>query len=399
MRVSVSDVLRWVLFSFAFLVLGSPAQAQSARKAAVLGVQSLDGDDALATQMTRALRRQAKELGEWQLVGTQQSLAQLSLMHGCAIEEGNACLREISKGLRARYVIHGQMVRSGEKYRVDLHLHDSRKGRRLKSVFEIFSGEGSALEDLSVRLLSGLAGKKSVLEVIASSSEVIVEVAGREETVEGGRGKIRNLNPGRYQVVIRAGGKKRTRWIDLKPDQTTRMEVSFGRVGDVEQGDDVGDEKTEAFPLQATIGGTLAVGGLVAIAFGFRSISILNDYSDEREQIAANPSLSNTTAFQRLLLDAGRNVPGSDACGGEGFYAESGSVEEQARRDACDEISQHETLQWVLLGGGAIFVGVGAYLFFDAFLGGQDDNGEAQALRLAPTFSHDGLGMVLQGDF
>jgi hypothetical protein len=105
------------------LLLASPAFAQN-QSLAVLGLSS-DDDEALAAELTDALRAEAKADPDYRVSSSHVSLSQMTMANDCDITEA-PCRARIARALDVKQVIYGEVRRaSGVAYEVELHMFAS----------------------------------------------------------------------------------------------------------------------------------------------------------------------------------------------------------------------------------------------------------------------------------
>src|SRR5688572_11535939 len=103
-------------FAWVWLVVGAllPSLAQADSTVVVLGVRSLDGDDALAHNVSVALRTGAQKMQGWNVSQRDVSLAQMSLAHGCD-EPDARCMADIAGTLEVDRLIYGTILKAGDE--------------------------------------------------------------------------------------------------------------------------------------------------------------------------------------------------------------------------------------------------------------------------------------------
>lgn len=104
----------------AFLSLGFIPATAYASSVMVLGVSSIDGDDALASDITYALRSAARNVPGWTVGGRDVTLAQLQLAYGCSGDSALPdleCLQAVATAeggpSYVNMIIYGTLRRSG----------------------------------------------------------------------------------------------------------------------------------------------------------------------------------------------------------------------------------------------------------------------------------------------
>jgi hypothetical protein len=104
-------------------LLASPAFAQT-QSLAVLGLSS-DDDEALAAELTDALRAEARSDPDYRVSSSHVSLSQMTMANDCDITEA-PCRAKIARSLDVKQVIYGEVRRSSSvAYEVELHMFAS----------------------------------------------------------------------------------------------------------------------------------------------------------------------------------------------------------------------------------------------------------------------------------
>jgi hypothetical protein len=169
--------------------LGTGLGRASAQSIAVLGLTSEDGDDGLATSITRAVRTEAEAHDSYQVSSSQVSLAQMTMAQDCEITDAQ-CRIAVADALNAERVIYGALLRSNRRsYEVQLHMADGRDGTEVRASRTFSSrdtsdatfariarellaelrGEGVAAEPAPVAALTPSAAAEGSLEARAAA--------------------------------------------------------------------------------------------------------------------------------------------------------------------------------------------------------------------------------------
>jgi len=128
-----------------------PGVSRAAQKVSVFDLEASQGAEAVAKQVTKALRRQVANQSGLRIVAG-KSLAEIKLVFGCPdrpLRRFHKCLAKVGRSLKADQVIVGHVRRQGGAYKVVLTLLDVDRPLRPKTVSEQFpaaKASGSALE-------------------------------------------------------------------------------------------------------------------------------------------------------------------------------------------------------------------------------------------------------------
>ena len=352
------------------MALASPATAQSGTKLIVLGIRSVEGDDAFAKELTDALRESASQHSSWSVEQRPVSMSQMALAHGCD-EVDALCLSDIAKGLDVQAIIYGTTTRTSARrdydFRLTLSLYDATTGSIMHSISETIP-QGEAHRD------GLLARTPSMIEQLATggsrAGRIIVRtnVRSAEVVLDGqpvGMTRDRTLNlegvtPGVYQIEILAqghlpykeeltveAGRQASVLAMLEPEATEEPKPTAVTRADLEW-----DEASESDGSLAWLGysligvGVASLGGMVASWLVIKSIDEDTLLADYRNRIArTNPN----------------NV--SDVCV-EALNGESYGLEDRVFEiaDLCERASLFESLQWVFLGGAVVSGTIGTFI-------------------------------------
>ncbi|MEM1415802.1 MAG: hypothetical protein AAGH15_12920 [Myxococcota bacterium] len=394
---AVSVVLALACFAPALAV------AQASRvDVIVLGIRSLEGDDEVARNLTGALRNEASSVPTWRVDDADISLAQMSLVHGCA-EPDAACMAEIALELGAARIVYGTLRRTGADdarpdFALTLYLYDAEAEQIVESLTDTIPNIHQDIDDLrtrSRRYVAELAGTSrfgALRLVTRPRATVLIDGSNVGTTDESGVLVVEDLTEGERQVEIDADDHA----------------LFLGRVTIV------ADEETELRPqlvvddernLRWIPGAAVLAGGAVFFGLGIRSWRIVRGYDDERDDVAGrseddiallrmqllegnaidpatgmpegpvDPALAGLTPYQAMLVLAEQTQA---VCDDGTFMVEGG-------RSACDEQDRNRRLQWVFHGLGLASVGVGTWLLVRGLKKRRPD--AAARLSLEPSFA------------
>lgn len=149
------------------------ARAQ-ASNVVVLGLTSIEGDVAYATNLSAAIRRAAGQVRGWMVSDRDVGLSQVELVVGCEASD-LSCVREIASTVGAQRLIYGTIQRSGTgarfDFRIRVHLYDAASQSVLRTVEETLPSILSDIDDLrepARRIVSRLAEAGSTVAGAAS---------------------------------------------------------------------------------------------------------------------------------------------------------------------------------------------------------------------------------------
>jgi hypothetical protein len=132
-----------------------------AQSVAVLGLTSEDGDDGLATAITRAVRSEAESHDGYEVSSSQVSLAQMTMAQDCEITDAQ-CRIAVANALKTERVIYGALVRSNRRtYELQLHMANGRDGTEVRAARTFSSRDTSdaTFARLARELLAELRGE------------------------------------------------------------------------------------------------------------------------------------------------------------------------------------------------------------------------------------------------
>ena len=380
---SVSGVL-------ASAALARDAEPEGAKNLALLDLQSVDGDDALAAKLSQAFRKQLASKTEWNLQKQAVSLGQMTLAHGCGTSASVACLARISKTLRAERVLYGTLHRvpgsQPQSYRLVLRFYNADTGRvDYESDTEIARGLGlaSGRNAVAGEVLSALfpaleseSDQQSQSNVggltVSGPLGLVILLDGEIKAVVGidGLGSVTDLAPATYTLEVRQQDTTVLRKeVVIEAGKTVTVEAVPLRESAQLSTPLEGDSQTSDGLNWRRIGGWTAVGaGTVFLGLTVYSWAKIN-------------ALNNDPVLQRYREQAPASV--TDVCANpEPHGADPGEFEEV--RNLCRRLNRHQNvLQWVFLSLGLASTGVGTYLLVTDALRDKED----PTPRAAPHFS------------
>lgn len=328
------------------------AQGPTPTVVAVLGIQSVEGDDALAQQLSEALRTSAKERNTWRVLDTSASVQQLSLAHGCNSLDAT-CLTSISRSLGVTKIVFGTLKRTNRSTDYDFFLKLSifdLASRQIdytvnntveRSVAD--SGNFNQIAAKSMMELSERPKLGAIIIQVQEPANAEVRVDGNLVLSEDGNAEVTaNVPPGRHQLVVAAPGYTTfNRALEVEAGEKTRVTVSLQ-----EQDTAASEDDSESSEVNWLGWGAI---GLGAVFLGLSTYSFLRVYAIDND----------------ADIEMYRNLPGleDDVCtaANNGFTGNPPDPNVDVDRVAslCDEADMLEVLQYVFLAAGVVSVGVG----------------------------------------
>lgn len=155
-----------------WLAGGGSAHAQTT--VAVLGLTSEEGDDGLATAITRAVRSEAESRDDYEVSSSQVSLAQMTMAQDCEITDAQ-CRIAVAGALKSERVIYGSLLRTNRRtYELELHMTDGRDGTEMRAsrTFSSRDTSDAAFARLARELLAELRGESAPASVEPAAAAV-----------------------------------------------------------------------------------------------------------------------------------------------------------------------------------------------------------------------------------
>lgn len=380
-----------------FFGFSSVATAEMA--AVVLGVRSLEGDDAFANGLSSALRGQAAKIPDWKVSDRAVSITQMGLAYGCE-EPDVKCLTEIAAGIDADLLIYGTVRRTGVGERYNFMVILSLFNRQMLAIENTVVEatvppdlEDKAISSVAAKLIANLVGTHRssrpgsiLLRVNLMQASVRLDGEPAGVTVDGEL-KVKEVASGKHQLeVVQTGYQPFRREVAVPEGGQVAVR---GTLVPIESQLESGAKSTGAGNSRTSLtwlGVTLVGVGAVSVVGMAVSWAVIKDVDDN-------------AAFQAYRQQVGEKVNGT----------ESSDVCEQADRDNVGEITKlcrraslFETLQYVFLGT-AIAGGVaGTYILISEASRPEKAPPaapERAKLTLWPTFSAKGGQIAAQVTF
>ncbi len=381
------------------VLLPSAALAQGVN---VLGLQSLEGDDEFARNLTGALRYAVGQIPEWTLAAEEVTLSQMLLVHGCDSPTA-VCLGQIANSLGAEKLVYGTVQRSsrGSSYRfqVSLGLFDARTGTTVEQAGSSLASQRTDIDDLrgpARDFAQRLAGRHTVgtLRVVTPVEGATVFVDGHEVgTVEGGE-FVLETDPGVRRVRVEAPGyAPHEQQLSISVSQVAVVEARLsGSGGAFADGLGLGDEHEDGVddpipdwihPLLFGLGAAAGVLQVVAWVQAERA-------GDSAIPLEDDPIIVENT---------GNPMQGGHACDRarlplSSANALTGDVRQEVA-DLCSDSDRWSDVTYALLPI-SIGLGIAAVTVLVLDLTGALEDDEAPEFALAPWFDPSGGGVTLE---
>jgi hypothetical protein len=393
--------IRTAVFGAVFAaIFGFSSVAAADVTATVLGVRSLEGDDAFANGLSSALRVEAGKIPGWKVSDRAVSITQMGLAYGCE-EPDVKCLTEIAAGIGSDLLIYGTVRRTGvgERYNfvVILSLFNHQTLAIDNTVVEPSVPpdlENKALASVAAKLVDKLVGTRAsaragsiLLRVNLAQASVRVDGKPAGITVDGEL-TVKEVPSGKHQLeVVQSGYEPFQREIAIPEGGQVSVQGTLVPVKSQLEAEAKPASAQKSHTSLKWLGFTLI--GLSAASVAGMAISwaVIKDVDQNSD-------------FQRYRESVGATINGT----------ESADVCKQAKNDKighittlCNRASLFETLQYVFLGT-AIAGGVaGTYILISE--ASRPEKAPQQAayqgpkLTLWPTFSAKAGQMTAQVTF
>jgi hypothetical protein len=310
---------------------------------AILGVASEEGDDALAADITAALRAEVESDETVKLSSSRASLSQMTMLQDCDISETD-CRTRVGKAVNADQVLYGGLRRAGGRnHEVEVHLFTTEDGKETVARRAVPGGDTSeaTLRAHARALLAALRGEVGEPEPAA---------APRDDD-DDGPPPVATVTP------------------DVEPLEPTQADTS--------EPPPTGEPSSNDW-LGYTLLGTAAVSaGLTVFSW---------------TQIKAAETDDNFVAYGEAVYVADPTI--KDVCEeAEADFRYGVNPQTVAgARSACDKGQTFDLLQYVFIGATLVSAGFGAYFLLDD--DGEDSPGSgARDLSVRAHLARDG-GLV-----
>ncbi len=393
-----------------FIVLIAPSvwtQSTAAQTSVVvLGVNSTEGDDAVAHEVSAALRRAATQVRGWNVGAREINLSQVEIAAGCEVTEPG-CLAQLSEALSSQKILYGSLRRSRNTGRIDyeltLRLFDARNGAQREERISIGANQ-TDVDALREPMRGALQRLTSAVPPVPantartptptppnSTQTGTLDVqsdglAGDDVRVDGVSVGTLNRN-GRLVATGISLGVHRVQIVRSNRvlfDHTSEIAASNNtlQAAVVPEANAIAIEPAPSAPghdnTLEIVGWTLVGVGVAALAGMFVTWGRIRGIQDDN-------------GYRLYQRDVPRNL---DVCA----VAATQSNAAAGITSLCNEASMLETLQYAFLVPASVTLGVGAaILIIDRMTTGRNE--EQHALRIAPSFSTRGGSLTLSGSF
>ena len=412
---------RWLPHLVGLAVLASTllgtnlAAAQSA--VYVLGIRSVEGDDAFARELTGAVRDAASSIEGWNVAADEISLSQMTMLHGC--DEPNVdCMRAIAGELSADKIIYATLRRagSGEDFDFNLSLYlfsDGTIAERLNDTIPRSDIDSAQLRERAERYAAQLSGQARFgslrLEVGEAAANVSIDGNPVGMTNAAGSLFVEDLSEGSHDIDVNADGfEPLSTNVNIQADQTNEVLVNLTRPGEG------GGANLGWIPgaVLTAAGVAMIVGGAIA---GGRSLKWKSERSEVENFLAANSAneaalINCVTTNDPLQENETHQCTGAD---GDAFEItrvqgllvlasnEADACDNPApgwQADTCDQTTRNNRIQWGMFAGGIVATGVGVVLLM-RYLGRDDDEESADNVQVTPYASQTESGLNMSMTF
>jgi hypothetical protein len=387
-----------VICSVCAVVLSYGPSSARANNATVLGVRSVEGDDAYANALSSALRSEASKVAGWKVSEKAVSLTQMGLAYGCD-EPDIKCLSDIAAGIDTDILIYGTIRRTGvgEHYNfsVILSLFIRSSSAIENTVVEPAVTpelDADALSSVSVRLLNKLMATPSAKGL----GSVLLRTNLMDSRVELDGQFVGNTSEGELLISDVAIGKHKLEILQEGYERFIR-EITVPEGGQVAvQGTLLPNESKPDAPAQPSdaarshtsltwLGFTLLGVGAASVGGMILSWAIIKDVDEDEvfTEYRTRAGEINGTAVNDVCTQAKNGIS----------YAQEGDNADEIIRqvtDMCDRASLFETLQYVFLGTAVVSTALGTFVLIREAGRPEksSDSGAAKVtLALWPTFS------------
>jgi hypothetical protein len=390
-------MLRKLCFCTLLLLAASSQVRADAHVVVVLGLRSVEGDDAVANDVTEQLRSAAKAIDGWTVSNAAVSMAQMSLAHGCE-EIDAACLTDIAKGLHADEVIYGTIRRTSARddyaFALELYLFDAGTGSIARQVDDTLPRTQTGFQALAARadkLLARLSSQNAGggIEIQANVADAEVHINGQQVgTTHDGSLRLAGLQPGRYRIELRKQGYvPHVSTISVVEGQDTSIAAVLSPAGTAPMG--AIETDTSFRPSQghhlAWLGWTLiglSAASVIGTAVSFVVIDDINTsplYRRYKDAVARGNKMA-------MMSNLPQDVE-SDACQAAydgNTYSTFTKSKLSDVQHSCRTASTFEVLQWVFLGTAIASGAAGTYLVLTADHGEHTAHEHEEEARLRP---------------
>ncbi len=345
---------------------------------AVLAFDSEDSEEQ-ADAITGSVRSRIRAAQGWSLIETTQSLGMLTAAMKCPTHPPPECQQKIAEQIKAERYIWGFVSKGPAQGQVTAEIHLYQKGKADTVLKESYAdnlkdSNDDTLRKIAARIVERLGGTAVGVVIVRATEQTGEVVIDGDKRIPLDKGAARiELAAGSHSVeVTGTGGEPVKRNVVVTAGRETVVELTAAPT--IEPPSEAGKSRTRKI-----IGGvSMGVGAVLGGVAVYELINFLSLQSDGKAYAATQPKDS-----------AGREcrATGNQEC---------------VRIDR--ESKTASGLAWGLGAGGAVLLGVGAYLFFSD-PGSSEPNKTATRVppkpttRVVPTAGPGSTGVMVLGTF
>lgn len=340
---------------------------------AVLAFDSEDAEEQ-ADAITGALRSRVRAAQGWSLIETTQSLGMMTAAFKCPSRPPPECQQRIAEQIKSERYMFGFVTKGPSAGQVTAEIHLYQKGKAdtvLKETYadNLKDSNDDTLRKIAARIVERLGGTAvGVIVVRASDQQGEVVVDGEKHVpLEKGTARIELAAGGHSVEVAPVGG----------PSSKRNVLVTAGRETVVEF---AGAASTEPPPPESKVHARKIIGGVsmgAGVVLGTIAVIELVRYLDLQSKGDARAG----------ELDKNNTKYGSAEC--RDYDPECIQINKDSKVASGLAIG--------LAAGGAVALGVGAFLFFGD--SGSSEKTAATKTRVIPTASASSGSLVVVGSF
>jgi hypothetical protein len=387
---------RFVYPLVALLLVGTaaPARAGAAEgsdsSTAVLGLEAIDAPDAVANDITDALRQRVASTKGMQLVQG-KDLVEIKLVFSCP-DEAAACMTQAGKSLGVARLIFGNVKRTGGEYTLTLKLLDVGRGSIESTVSDTIQkrhADSTSLRAMAPQWLARLSGKSGAgsLQVQSNVEGALVIVDGAAVGMTGSHPlNVPDVAPGNHEITVqRSGYASNTQQFTMGSAQSLplRMNLTLLPPGGEERESAETAAPRPRRPEAPGDEGPSSVarpGFWIAMALSAASFAAATKFGLDVRRINADlDPLRSPVPVQRSMTD-------------NAFI-----------QSKLDEGDRAQVLQWVFVGVGSAFAVAGGFLLYKGYLDKEPGSGgktsDNHGLRIFPSGNASSGGVVAEFDF
>ena len=355
-----------------------PTAALGQTTVTVLGLQSASADEAIAANMTDALRLAAEAASSSGLehTGRENELSQLFIVFDCE-EPTPTCMREIGESLGSQRLVYGTVEpesgRSDADYAVNLSYFNVETGeveRDLREVIPRGITPDGMIEPAS-QFFTALTGTVVPGELAVRCNVSGAHVFIDDEEVGSTTDEplvLRDLEPGEITLEVQHEDyPTHTQTIEIESGQTREIMVTLREGGGDDGGGGGGGEDGGRRSL-AWLGWTSL--GLSVVTFGLGLWGSLDVNAANDDDVIQG---------ERQYWPDDVNICDEAEAGNVGLGSPNDANE---IADRCGRAQTFQVLQFVFYGVSAVTFGVGLWLVLREYLGGDDEDEEQSGMRL-----------------